>query len=469
MSASVLDAEADREAAQALERDLLLDDDTLAGVGEEPMTLKQGLLRGGAFTFTILLLLNSLDELENAALGILAPDIRDTFGISNGVITFITAASSAFLVLGALPMGYLADRCRRSRVVGFASLAFAVMVFCSGLAVNAFTLFLARFGVGISKANTGPVHGSLLADAYPIAVRGRMSAATMSVGTVVRVTSPLLVGVIASVAGGVEGWRWAYFILGIPVLVLAFFAFKIPEPRRGQQEMSSVLGEVLEEHQEKSVVSIEAAFARLQQIRTFRTVMIGFVALGFSLFTGGVLSNLYVEERFGLDTLERGALGTVTGLARRRHHPVRRPTIRPALPFEPRQSAATRRLADHAGLHLHPDPVPDALCVVVRRRWDHSGHLAADCVHHGRSDHHVDRPVPATWDGWCDQQPLHLLRWRNGGGVAGGAARGHHGPPGGSAHAVGSVHPHRRGAHRAKCVVHPQRHGTDRVGARRRT
>jgi len=125
MSASVLDAEADREAAQALQRDLLLDDDTLAGVGEEPMTLKEGLLRGGAFTFTILLLLNSLDELENAALGILAPDIRDTFGISNGVITFITAASSAFLVLGALPMGYLADRCRRSRVVGFASVAFA--------------------------------------------------------------------------------------------------------------------------------------------------------------------------------------------------------------------------------------------------------------------------------------------------------------------------------------------------------
>ena len=314
MSASVLDAEADREAAQALQRDLLLDDDTLAGVGEEPMTLKEGLLRGGAFTFTILLLLNSLDELENAALGILAPDIRDTFGISNGVITFITAASSAFLVLGALPMGYLADRCRRSRVVGFASVAFAIMVFCSGLAVNAFTLFLARFGVGISKANTGPVHGSLLADAYPIAVRGRMSAATLSVGTVVRVTSPLLVGVIASVAGGVEGWRWAYFILGIPVLVLAFFAFKIPEPRRGQQEMASVLGEVLEEHQEKNAVSIEAAFARLQQIRTFRTVMIGFVALGFSLFTGGVLSNLYVEERFGLDTLERGALGTVTGL-----------------------------------------------------------------------------------------------------------------------------------------------------------
>lgn len=313
MSANVLSAESGRQAAQAEEHEVL-PNDALAGASEEDMTLKEGLARGGTFTFGVLLILNSFDELENAALSILAPDIRDTFGISNGVITFITAASSAFLVLGALPMGYLADRCRRSRVVGYSSLVFALMVFLSGLAVNAFTLFLARFFVGVSKANTGPVHGSLLADAYPIGVRGRISAATMSVGSVVRVTSPLLVGVIAAVAGGTQGWRWAYFILGVPVFFLAFLAFKIPEPRRGQQEMNAVLGEVLDSSVNKHSVSVEAAFARLQKIRTFRTVMIGFVALGFSLFTGGVLSNLYVEERFGLDTIERGALGTVSGL-----------------------------------------------------------------------------------------------------------------------------------------------------------
>ena len=34
----------------------------------------------------------------------------------------------------------------------------------SGLAVNAFALFWSRFGVGIAKSNTLPVHGSLIAD-----------------------------------------------------------------------------------------------------------------------------------------------------------------------------------------------------------------------------------------------------------------------------------------------------------------
>ena len=38
----------------------------------------------------------------------------------------------------------MADRYRRSRIIGYASLFFAAMVFCTGLAVNAFQLFWAR-------------------------------------------------------------------------------------------------------------------------------------------------------------------------------------------------------------------------------------------------------------------------------------------------------------------------------------
>ena len=68
------------------------------------------------------------------------------------MIVFISAASSAFIVLGALPMGWLADRFRRPPIIAVSTAAFAVFVFLSGLAINAFTLFLARFGVGIAKS-----------------------------------------------------------------------------------------------------------------------------------------------------------------------------------------------------------------------------------------------------------------------------------------------------------------------------
>ncbi len=308
---AVLEAEGERQAAQEPE-EILFADDLLPGVGTAPMSLRDGLLAGGVFTFVVLLLLNSLEQLEAASLGVLAPDIRDSFGVSSGVIVFISAASGGFLVLGAVPMGWLADRYRRPPIIALASAVFAVMVFASGLAVNAFSLFCARFGVGIAKSNTVPVHGSLLADTYPIGVRGRLSAATMGAGLLVLAISPALVGGIADLAGGPDGWRWSFFVLGLPVLFVAVAAFRIPERPRGQYEMLDVLGEVI--HAEPAPMSMESVFARLKLIRTLRMTMLAFAAIGFGLFTGPVLANLYVEDRFGLSALERGLIGSLGGI-----------------------------------------------------------------------------------------------------------------------------------------------------------
>src|SRR5262245_66514184 len=172
---AVLEAEAERRAARA-DDEVLFGDDVLRGVGGAALSLREWLRIGGAFTFVVLLLLNAFEQLEAASLGVLAPDIRDTFGVSNGVIVFISAASGGFLVLGAVPMGWLADRYPRPPIIALASTAFAATVFASGLAVNALSLFLARFGVGIAKSATLPVHGSLLAASYPIGLRGRLSA-----------------------------------------------------------------------------------------------------------------------------------------------------------------------------------------------------------------------------------------------------------------------------------------------------
>ena len=170
------------------------------GARDDGVGLRVGLKRAGVYTFAILLILNSLDELESSTMTVLAPDLRDAFGVSNGAIVFISSASAAFFVLGAVPMGYLADRFKRARIVGLASLAFSAMVFLSGLAVSAFMLFWTRFGVGIAKANTLPVHGSLLADTYPISLRGRIAATSAMVGRTVFAISPLLVGGIAIAA-----------------------------------------------------------------------------------------------------------------------------------------------------------------------------------------------------------------------------------------------------------------------------
>jgi ABC-type branched-subunit amino acid transport system ATPase component/predicted MFS family arabinose efflux permease len=314
LATSVLAEEEAREAATRARSDVVFPDEMLPGVQSEPLSLKQGFAAGGAYMFVVLTILNSLDELEGAALGVLAPEIRDTFRVSEGAIVFIATASSAFFVLGAVPMGWLADRTKRVPIVGVSSALFGGFVFLSGLALNAFMLFWTRFLTGIAKANTIPVHGSLIADNYPIGVRARMSALTGVIGHGVGLMSPVVVGAIAEIAGGGEGWRWAWFTLGLPVSAVAVSAFFIKEPPRGQFEKDDVLGEVFEDAQPPPI-SMEAAFERLKRIRTIRTVLVAFCALGFGLFSIPALASFYLENRLGIDSpFRRGMLSTLGGV-----------------------------------------------------------------------------------------------------------------------------------------------------------
>lgn len=312
LAGAVLDLEEERRNAEA-ER-VVFADDLLPGVGDEELTLRDAFRIGGSFTFGIVALLTALDELESAALSTLAPDIANTLNISDGVIVFISAAAGGFLVLGSVPMGWLADRFRRGRIIAWASLVFSMMVMLSGMAINGLNLFFARMGVGVAKSNQLPVQGSLLADTYPIGTRGRVSAGVAIAGRITGTLSPLLVGGIAALAGGGSGWRWAFVILAIPTSIAAFFAFRIKEPPRGQFEKKDVLGEVIEDER-PAPISMEAAFSRLMQISTIRMTIIAFAAMGFGLFTVPVIANLFMEQEYELGSFGRGAVGTVGGIA----------------------------------------------------------------------------------------------------------------------------------------------------------
>ena len=279
-------------------------------------------------------------------------------------------------------MGWLADRYRRPPIIAAAAVVFSAFVFLSGLAVNAFTLFLARLGVGVAKSSNTTVHPSLIADAYPIGIRGRLSGANLGSGLLIGAISPALVGAIATLAGGPDGWRWAFFILGLPALVLAFFALRIPEVPRGQFEMKDVLGEVIDTR--PTPMSVESVFSRLKQIRTFRYVLIAFAALGFGLFTGPILQGLYVEERFDLDALERGLLGSLGGLLALCVLPFAARGYDARFRQGPGEGASAGRPPDHPRRRRGPDPVRDAERPVLRPRRGGGAGPAVHGVHHGQ-------------------------------------------------------------------------------------
>ena len=233
--------------------------------------------------------------------------------MSSGVIVFVAGISGGFLVLGIVPMGWLADRFRRAPIIGLRHILLRHHGVPPGLATNIFLFFCARFGAGVSQASTYTVHGSLLADTYPISLRGRICSAMGIATGIATALSPILVGTIATVVGGPNGWRWAFYILGLPDRRRRHHRVPAPEPPRGQHEKLDVLGEVIEDTKPMPP-SLEAAFARIMRIRTLKMCLIAFTAMGFGLFTAPVLGNLFLQQQYGLNAFRRGLVGTIGSL-----------------------------------------------------------------------------------------------------------------------------------------------------------
>lgn len=355
LTGAVLAEEARRRAdQQARDADAVLPDDLLPGVGDAPMTFREGLRAGGAAMVAVLFVLNVIDEIPRA-IRVLAPDIQATLGISDTVLIGVLGFAGVMVVLGAVPMAALADRVARVRIIPVASAFWAATVFLGGLAVNPFQLFLTNAGTGLGQAYRLPVSNSLLVDAYPIAARSRIFAFEAMGRPVGQLLGPLIVGGTAAWAGGAEGWRAAFFVVAIPPLLAAAASLILKEPERGRFEQEAVFGprrpqrgarpgaasgagggvrpgaasgadgalseavsesrpeappepapEAAQDAQPELPVTVGAAFARLRKIKTFYYLATGVGVLGFALIALPIQFNLLLEDKYGLGPLERG-------------------------------------------------------------------------------------------------------------------------------------------------------------------
>ena len=133
--------------------------------------------------------------------------------------------------------GALGDRTRRFGVAGVGVLIWSVATFASGLAPTFTILMIARVIIGIGEASYSVVTPPLLGDYYPPEKRtGALTTfyAALPMGSA-------LGFVVGGVVGSHLGWRWAFFLAGIPGLALAFAlrAFRDP-PRTGQAKAAAV-------------------------------------------------------------------------------------------------------------------------------------------------------------------------------------------------------------------------------------
>lgn len=188
---------------------------------------------GGPARTRIVLILGAVMALSSAdasTVGAAAVQLRHALGIGNTDIGLLVAVTAAVGAVFSLPFGMLADRARRTWILGVAIVVWgAAMIW--GATAHSFTqLLLDRIWLGAVTAATAPTVASLVGDWIPGSERGKIYGYIL--------TGELIGGGIGfAVTGDIAAlsWRAAFLILALPAFFLAWLVFRLPEPARGGQ------------------------------------------------------------------------------------------------------------------------------------------------------------------------------------------------------------------------------------------
>lgn len=197
----------------------------------------------------LLTLAYALSYVDRTIILLLVGPIRADLQISDTQFSLLHGLAFAILytVVG-IPIGVLADRHNRPRIIAVGIALWSLMTALCGTARNFAHLFAARVGVGIGEAALSPAAYSLITDLAPKHQVGRALGA-YGAGVYLGIGATFLVGgwlVDALVArggfdwwmlAGLAPWQQVFVLVGVAGLPVALATLlMLPEPRKGAKQ-----------------------------------------------------------------------------------------------------------------------------------------------------------------------------------------------------------------------------------------
>lgn len=169
------------------------------------------------WSLALLFVAGVLNLFDRQIINILAQDIKTELAISDAQLGLLTGtAFGVFYALLGLPLGRVADRVDRVRLIAACLALWSGFTALCGAAGSFMSLFLARMGVGVGEAGSQPASTALIPDLFPEA-RSNSAMSILLVGAPVGSFLGLLVG---GYLGAHWGWRSAFVVAGIPGFIL---------------------------------------------------------------------------------------------------------------------------------------------------------------------------------------------------------------------------------------------------------
>jgi len=190
------------------------------------------------FTLGVLLSINTMNFFDRQILPAVQEKIRHAWNLSDSDLGWLGSAFILLYAVVGLPLGRLADVGRRQWLLAAGVFLWSLLTLGCGFAWGFWSLFVLRLGVGIGEASCAPTASSLLGDLVP-AERRSLAMAVFMLGLPLGLALSFFV---SSTIAQHRSWQEAFFIAGLPGLLLAVLALFIAEPERGGTETHSPTG-----------------------------------------------------------------------------------------------------------------------------------------------------------------------------------------------------------------------------------
>lgn len=267
---------------------------------------------GGPKLPLLLIGLSSLiAQWDDAAIGILGPEIRGEFALSTQLLLTLVAVLNIVSTLIGPALGYLADRVSRVWMLRVGALLANLGSILAGAAGGVPQLVASRTVSGLGAKIYEPAGFPVITDYYRSTVRARVFAFIFLLGGIGAILGPVIAGSL----GEAFGWRAAVISLGALATLVSLGYFALREPPRGFMDRLEMGASQEVAEQEQPPVSWSEAWRAAASITTLRRFWYSapflFVAETATLF----LLTYYYASEFALGSRVRGFIGAGYGAA----------------------------------------------------------------------------------------------------------------------------------------------------------
>jgi ABC-type branched-subunit amino acid transport system ATPase component/predicted MFS family arabinose efflux permease len=256
----------------------------------------------GLVPLAVLIGLASTQSFDLNAFGVLSPDIKRSFHLSQAGIDVVASLTGALPIVFAVAIGFLGDRRDRIRLSRWAALLWGVTAVITGLSPVLAVLVVARVVGGIGYLSSETVYPSLLSDFYPSESLGTAVSTYRFGAQGIGLIGAALAGVIASVAG----WRPAFVLLALPTFALVACLSLLREPPRRSPTSGAA--------QPVAHTSISEGFRRVRSIRSLRRTWYSAFLFGAGTVALPTVLNNFFKDVYHLGDTARGGVTVLLGV-----------------------------------------------------------------------------------------------------------------------------------------------------------